>query len=145
MTGAAAADATMVAAFRAPSFQLTKLDLIGQSPAFRKAAALIERMANCTVSVLLYGETVGAECRTADGDVHAAPGTARALLEHLAPDVQDGTHPRDLSEGQRLALALAIVLAGAPPLVLLDEPTRGLDYGAKTRLVASLRLLAARC
>ena len=93
--------------------------------------------------LLLYGETVGAECRTADGDVRVAPGTTRALLEHLAPDVQDDTHPRDLSEGQRLALALAIVLAGAPPLVLLDEPTRGLDYGAKTRLVASLRILAA--
>jgi energy-coupling factor transport system ATP-binding protein len=93
--------------------------------------------------VLLYGETVGAECRAADTDVSAAPGTTRALLVHLAPDIQDSTHPRDLSEGQRLALALAIVLAGQPPLVLLDEPTRGLDYGAKTRLVASLRSLAA--
>ena len=92
---------------------------------------------------LLYGETVGAECRAADTDVGAAPGTTRALLVHLSPDVLDGTHPRDLSEGQRLALALAIVLAGEPPLVLLDEPTRGLDYGAKTRLVASLRALAA--
>ena len=94
--------------------------------------------------MLLYAETVGAECRAADTDVRAAPGTTRALLVHLAPAVQDGTHPRDLSEGQRLALALAIVLAGEPPLVLLDEPTRGLDYGAKTRLVASLRLLAAQ-
>ena len=93
--------------------------------------------------LLLYGETVGAECRAADADVRAPAGTTRALLVHLAPDVQDGTHPRDLSEGQRLALALAIVLAGQPPLVLLDEPTRGLDYGAKTRLVASLRSLAA--
>jgi len=93
--------------------------------------------------LLLYGETVGAECCAADTDVRAAPGTTRALLLLLAPDVQDGTHPRDLSEGQRLALALAIVLAGQPPLVLLDEPTRGLDYGAKTRLVASLRSLAA--
>jgi energy-coupling factor transporter ATP-binding protein EcfA2 len=93
--------------------------------------------------LLLYGETVRAECREADTDVRAAPGTTRALLVHLAPDVADRTHPRDLSEGQRLALALAIVLAGAPPLVLLDEPTRGLDYGAKTRLVASLRSLAA--
>ena len=93
--------------------------------------------------LLLYGETVSAECREADADVHAAPGTTRALLLHLAPDVADRTHPRDLSEGQRLALALAIVLAGQPPLVLLDEPTRGLDYGAKTRLVASLRSLAA--
>jgi energy-coupling factor transporter ATP-binding protein EcfA2 len=93
--------------------------------------------------LLLYGETVRAECRTADTDMHAIPGTTRALLLHLAPDVDERTHPRDLSEGQRLALALAIVLAGKPPLVLLDEPTRGLDYGAKTRLVASLRSLAA--
>jgi energy-coupling factor transport system ATP-binding protein len=93
--------------------------------------------------MLLYAESVGAECRAADIDVRAAPGTTRALVRHLAPDVADSTHPRDLSEGQRLALALAIVLAGAPPLVLLDEPTRGLDYGAKARLVASLRSLAA--
>ncbi|MEP7192202.1 MAG: ATP-binding cassette domain-containing protein [Actinomycetota bacterium] len=94
--------------------------------------------------MLLYGETVGAECRAADTDMGAAPGMTRDLLDHLSPDVRDGTHPRDLSEGQRLALALAIVLAGQPPLVLLDEPTRGLDYGAKSRLVASLRSLAAQ-
>jgi energy-coupling factor transport system ATP-binding protein len=93
--------------------------------------------------LLLYGETVSAECRAADTDMRVAPGTTRALLVYLAPDVEDRTHQRDLSEGQRLALALAIVLAGEPPLVLLDEPTRGLDYGAKTRLVASLRSLAA--
>ncbi|MHB8186034.1 MAG: ABC transporter ATP-binding protein [Dermatophilaceae bacterium] len=93
--------------------------------------------------LLLYAETVGAECRAADSDMHAVPGTTHALLVHLAPDVEDNTHPRDLSEGQRLALALAVVLAGKPPLVLLDEPTRGLDYGAKSRLVTSLRSLAA--
>ena len=52
-------------------------------------------------------------------------------------------HPRDLSEGQRLTLALAVVLAAEPPLVLLDEPTRGLDYTAKHRLVEILRDLAA--
>ena len=51
-------------------------------------------------------------------------------------------HPRDLSEGQRLTLALAIVLAARPPLLLLDEPTRGLDYTAKHRLVEILRDLA---
>jgi energy-coupling factor transport system ATP-binding protein len=34
-------------------------------------------------------------------------------------------------------------LAPAPPLVLLDEPTRGLDYSAKARLAALLRDLAA--
>lgn len=92
---------------------------------------------------LLYADTVGAECAAADADAGAAPGSCRALVDELLPQVPDATHPRDLSEGQRLALALAIVLTGRPPLLLLDEPTRGLDYAAKARLVDVLRALAA--
>ncbi|MGW4877347.1 ABC transporter ATP-binding protein [Streptomyces sp. NPDC004262] len=92
---------------------------------------------------LLYADTVGAECAAADRDAAAAPGTCRALVSGLLPGVGDDTHPRDLSEGQRLALALAVVLTARPPLLLLDEPTRGLDYAAKARLVGVLRGLAA--
>ncbi|MEU7716544.1 ABC transporter ATP-binding protein [Streptomyces tibetensis] len=92
---------------------------------------------------LLCADTVAAECAAADKDAGAAPGTCRALVSELLPGVTDGTHPRDLSEGQRLALALAVVLTARPPLLLLDEPTRGLDYAAKARLVAVLRELAA--
>ncbi|MQS09701.1 ABC transporter ATP-binding protein, partial [Streptomyces alkaliphilus] len=92
---------------------------------------------------LLYAETVVAECATADADAGAPDGTCRALLSRLLPGIADDTHPRDLSEGQRLALALAVILAARPPLVLLDEPTRGLDYAAKARLVAIVRELAA--
>ncbi|MEU2544624.1 ATP-binding cassette domain-containing protein [Streptomyces roseolus] len=92
---------------------------------------------------LLYAESVGGECAAADADAGAEPGTCRALVAELVPGVADATHPRDLSEGQRLALALAVVLTAAPPLVLLDEPTRGLDYAAKARLVTRLRALAA--
>ncbi|MCG7203912.1 ABC transporter ATP-binding protein [Streptomyces arenae] len=92
---------------------------------------------------LLYADTVGAECAAADRDAGAAPGTCRELVSGLLPGVADGTHPRDLSEGQRLALALAVVLTARPPLLLLDEPTRGLDYAAKARLVGVLRALAA--
>ncbi|MFE6284306.1 ABC transporter ATP-binding protein [Streptomyces sp. NPDC057877] len=92
---------------------------------------------------LLYADTVAAECRAADEDAGAAPGTCRALVSGLLPGVGDGTHPRDLSEGQRLALALAVVLTARPPLLLLDEPTRGLDYAAKARLVEVVRDLAA--
>ncbi|MFI5617521.1 ABC transporter ATP-binding protein [Streptomyces sp. NPDC051567] len=92
---------------------------------------------------LLYADTVGAECAAADADAGAAPGTCRDLVGALLPGVPDGTHPRDLSEGQRLALALALVLTGRPALLLLDEPTRGLDYAAKARLVEILRALAA--
>ncbi|GAA3495948.1 ATP-binding cassette domain-containing protein [Streptomyces prasinosporus] len=92
---------------------------------------------------LLYADTVAAECAAADQDAGAEPGTCRALLSRLLPGVADDTHPRDLSEGQRLTLALAVVLTARPPLLLLDEPTRGLDYAAKARLVTLLRALAA--
>lgn len=91
---------------------------------------------------LLYADTVAAECAAADSDAGAPPGSCRALVSELLPGVPDATHPRDLSEGQRLALALALVLTARPPLLLLDEPTRGLDYAAKARLVGVLRRLA---
>ncbi|MBQ0998423.1 ABC transporter ATP-binding protein [Streptomyces sp. RK62] len=93
---------------------------------------------------LLYADTVAGECAAADADAEAEPGTCRALLSTLLPGVPDDLHPRDLSEGQRLTLALAVVLTARPPLLLLDEPTRGLDYAAKAHLVALLRDLAAR-
>lgn len=91
---------------------------------------------------LLEAATVADECRASDRDAAVEPGTTRALLALLAPEVLDTVHPGDLSEGQRLLLALAIVLAARPPLVLLDEPTRGLDYPTKRRLIAVLRDLS---
>ncbi|MBT2880386.1 energy-coupling factor ABC transporter ATP-binding protein [Streptomyces sp. McG5] len=92
---------------------------------------------------LLSADTVAAECAAADADAAAEPGTCRALVARLLPGIDDATHPRDLSEGQRLTLALSIVLTARPPLILLDEPTRGLDYAAKARLVEVLRDLVA--
>lgn len=92
---------------------------------------------------VLYADSVAAECADADADTGAYPGSCRALLRELAPEIADGSHPRDLSEGQRLALALAVIMVAQPPLLLLDEPTRGLDYPAKRRLGGILRRLAA--
>ena len=92
---------------------------------------------------LLYAETVAAECAQADRESAGAQGiSCRELLDRLTPGIDPGTHPRDLSEGQRLALAVSVVLTAAPPLLLLDEPTRGLDYPAKAALAAYLRELA---
>lgn len=51
--------------------------------------------------------------------------------------------PRDLSVGERQRVALAAMLCGAPELILLDEPTRGMDAGTKDLLVANLRRRAA--
>ncbi|MGH9169780.1 MAG: ABC transporter ATP-binding protein [Acidimicrobiales bacterium] len=91
---------------------------------------------------LLDGESVAAECKATDSDSGLVPGTTRELVDQLLGGLDDEVHPRDLSEGQRLVLALAVILAPAPPLVLLDEPTRGLDYTAKARLVSIVRALA---
>ena len=92
---------------------------------------------------LLLTQRVAQECREADRDSQLAPGTTRALLAILAPEIDDDAHPRDLSEGQRLCLALAIVLAPQPDVLLLDEPTRGLDYSGKHRLGDILTAAAA--
>jgi energy-coupling factor transport system ATP-binding protein len=93
--------------------------------------------------LLLYGESVDDECRSADRASGLEPGTTRQTLDRILPGMPATRHPRDLSEGQRLALALAIVLAPVPPVLLLDEPTRGLDYPSKDRLVEVLHEVAA--
>lgn len=95
-----------------------------------------------TAADLLYLETVAEECEAADAAAEGGPGTCRALLDRLAPGIPPGHHPRDLSEGQRLALVLAIVLSTSPRVLLLDEPTRGLDYAAKRQLATIVRDLA---
>ncbi|MDT0341112.1 ABC transporter ATP-binding protein [Streptomyces litchfieldiae] len=92
---------------------------------------------------LLYLHTVEEECAQADAESDASPGTCRALLERLAPGVPGRHHPRDLSEGQRLALVLAVQLTAAPRVMLLDEPTRGLDYHAKRAFGRTVRDLVA--
>jgi energy-coupling factor transporter ATP-binding protein EcfA2 len=51
-------------------------------------------------------------------------------------------YPRDLSSGERQRAALAATIAGAPSLVLLDEPTRGMDAAARSSLVAAVETLA---
>lgn len=100
-----------------------------------------------TPADLLYLATVDAELTEADQSARAEAGSTRRLLDRLVPDIDGAAHPRDLSEGQRLGLVLAISLGSSPAVVLLDEPTRGLDYGAKERLGRILADLAAegRC
>ncbi|MFB7377144.1 ABC transporter ATP-binding protein [Kitasatospora purpeofusca] len=101
-----------------------------------------------TPTDLLYLESVAQELAQSDLESGREPGgeagpTARRILDRLAPGIPDDTHPRDLSEGQKLALVLAIQLAAAPRVVLLDEPTRGLDYHAKEALTGIVAALAA--
>jgi energy-coupling factor transport system ATP-binding protein len=98
---------------------------------------------------LLADTTVSEQLSSHDTTHELAPGTTAALLARLAPDLprdpggprHDATvdpRPADLSEGQRMCVALSMVLARGTQVVLLDEPTRGLDYAAKARLATIL-------
>lgn len=66
------------------------------------------------------------------------PAGDRALLARLGLAGQAERYPRDLSTGQRQRAALAAILVAEPAVVLLDEPTRGLDYEQKEALTAIL-------
>lgn len=86
-------------------------------------------------SDLLYSQSVGDECHQADLDNTIAVGTTLSIVKQLVPGISTHSHPRDLSEGQRLGLALSVVLSANPKILILDEPTRGLDYQAKNELI----------
>lgn len=95
---------------------------------------------------LLFAETVLAELETTRQNhqkrktnhlpiQEIAPVLPAALLNHLGlADVQN-RYPRDLSVGQRQRVAFGAVAVMGPRLLLLDEPTRGLDMAAKQQLV----------
>ncbi len=88
--------------------------------------------------------SVTAECTHNDRLTGSPVGTTLGLAQTLMPDVPVDAHPRDLSTGQRVALACALQAAALPDLLLLDEPTRGLDSMARHRLDLMLRQLSAR-
>lgn len=51
-------------------------------------------------------------------------------------------HPRDLSAGTQVALAIALQLSWKPRVILVDEPTRGLDELSRTAMAEVLRCVA---
>jgi energy-coupling factor transport system ATP-binding protein len=90
---------------------------------------------------LLFADTVADEVRATlrNHGLALPPGEIAAQLSRLGLGALAGDYPRDLSVGQRQRVALAAVTATRPGLLLLDEPTRGLDRPAKEALVALWR------
>lgn len=94
-------------------------------------------------TVLLHRQTLRSEIEWTlrhDGSAVSVDSVLRDFgLVHMAE-----RYPRDLSTGERQRAALAAVLAGAPSLALLDEPTRGMDAAAAAQLERAVHRLAAR-
>ena len=111
----------------------------GKSTLLRHAGALMEPTRG---RVQLQGEL--ALLLQNPGDLfvheHVREEAPAAALKELGLDGLGERHPRDLSSGQRQRLALAVVLGGErpPSAIALDEPTRGMDRGAKQRLAGWL-------
>ena len=94
---------------------------------------------------LLFGETLAAELaftRKSHG-LPPDPDGDRALLARLGLAELAGRDPRDLSGGEQQRAALAAILVAGPQIILLDEPTRGLDYAQKRSLADLLLGLKA--
>ena len=78
-------------------------------------------------------------CNTVREELAECGATADLLPIDFTP-LRD-KHPYDLSGGEQQLVALAKVLATRPRLLLLDEPTKGVDAAAKVRLINVLKAL----
>lgn len=98
-------------------------------------------------SDLLFLHSLADELQESDIFAKVPSGTTATLFQKLAGRIDTSTHPRDLSAGQQLALVLSLQLVKNAPVLILDEPTRGLDYSAKRALAAQLNALRSsdRC
>lgn len=90
-------------------------------------------------SALLFADTVREELDFTLRERGRPTGEHGDLPRRLGLDTVLSRYPRDLSVGERQRVALAAILVARPEVILLDEPTRGLDYRQKEALLAFLR------
>jgi len=93
---------------------------------------------------LLFLATLSAELEESDKYAEVPSGSTAKLFQLLAGRIDTSIHPRDLSAGQQLSLVLAIQLVKQAKIVILDEPTRGLDYSAKHALAKQLNSIRSQ-
>ena len=109
------------------------LGLIKPNERLAKVALVPQR-----ASDLLFLSSVSQELEESDRFSKLKPGSTAKVLEKISGRLDPNKHPRDLSAGQQLALVIALQLSKKAEILLLDEPTRGLDYVAKRALAGQL-------
>lgn len=93
---------------------------------------------------LFAAETALDELMEWSGQLGYGEGEARQLLEELGLAAQERVHPYDLSGGQQQLLAIGKLLLAKPDVLLLDEPTKGLDARARSKFAHVLIDLRAQ-
>ncbi len=117
----------------------------GQNIAGRAVAEICQQVGYLPQdpNALLFSDTVLEELlvtlRNHQMEISAMALHPEQLLERLGLADKAGCYPRDLSTGERQRVALGAILVTRPGALLLDEPTRGLDYAAKQTLLHLLR------
>lgn len=114
----------------------------GQNNKGRSVAAISRELACLPQESdsLLFADSVAEELRVTLRN-HGQPEQhqVQELLGQLGLEQLSTRYPRDLSVGQRQRVALGAITVTQPGGLLLDEPTRGLDYAAKAGLASLLR------
>ncbi|MGQ9627639.1 MAG: ABC transporter ATP-binding protein [Anaerolineae bacterium] len=121
--------------------QQGRIELWGQDTRQMALEEIIRRVGYVpqNPNALLFAETVQDELNFTRRNHGLPPEEESELLRILGLEGHANSYPRDLSVGERQRVALAAILASEPELILLDEPTRGLDYRKKDALAAFLK------
>lgn len=136
-------DAGIEGSIRLGGRELTSLDEQDWRDVRWRQVALVFQSTSALNPVLRVGDQVAEPLEAHLGyKAREATGRANELLEEigLGPWAM-GRYPRELSGGQRRLVLLAMALACDPPVLVLDEPTAGLDPQTRASVLALLRSL----
>jgi energy-coupling factor transport system ATP-binding protein len=119
------------------------IEVAGQNIAGQQVADICRKVGYLPQdpNTLLFAESVEQELKVTlrNHRMDAEERKIAALLQRLKLHDKMNAYPRDLSVGERQRVALAAISVTQPGALLLDEPTRGLDYAAKQELERMLR------
>lgn len=109
----------------------------------RNSAARRQVMLPQNPKALFSTDGVGKELMEWSRSCDYGSSEARVMLRRFGmdADVVWLRHPYDLSGGQQQLLALAKLLLAQPQLLLLDEPTKGLDLEARREVARAVRAM----
>ncbi len=119
------------------------ISLFGESIQNRQTAEICRSVAFLPQdpNALLFSETVRNELEVTlhNHGIQPAENEISDLLAELLLNEKSEAYPRDLSTGERQRTALGAICITHPKLIILDEPTRGMDQLAKAALIKLLK------